>query len=302
MATNSSTYDRKDIENISKSQNMSVDGSLIDKESPPPYVTYRKGAGNNSGNNFCEELKIFQHNMLTMLESWFKKQDIKFSVLIEEFNTVKTSIQFLSDKYDELEKKNHDTDDRLKEIEHKLCSMELYNSQINMLEAKLLDMEQKSRNCNLEICNLQEKRGENLFHILENISNIIKQPLSVRDIIAIHRVPQMQPTTKRPKNIVVKFTSKIVRDNFIAAVRLKKGITSDELNLQGTPQKIFINEHLTLQNKKLFRQARALSKENGYRFVWVKNGVVLVRKNITSAVFTIRSENDLSKLTPKDSN
>lgn len=106
----------------------------------------------------------------------------------------------------------------------------------------------------------------------------------------------MNPKSTKPKNIVVKFTTQILRDNFIAATRLRKGITSDEIKLGGNPQNIYINEHFTLKNKRLLRQTKEIAKQMGFRFVWVKNGIILVRADVSAAAFIIRSEEDLFKI------
>lgn len=281
---------------------MSVDGSLIEKESPPPYVTFRKGISHNSEANLREtyrdDFNKLQMDIKGMLDSWFTKHDEKFTVLLSEFEGVKSSIQFMSDKYDDLEKKSRDVASRVSALEEKLSSPLASDQRIGVLEAKLEAMEQKSRSCNIEISNLPEKRGENLMAIIETISTVIKQPLSPRDIITIHRVPQMNANTTRPKNIIVKLTSQVLRDNFLAAARLKKGITTEELQINGTSNKVYINEHLTFKTKTLFRQAREAAKQHGYRFVWIKHGVILVRADVPEHAFAIRSEQDLSKIKP----
>ncbi|XP_028178575.1 uncharacterized protein LOC114366013 [Ostrinia furnacalis] len=233
--------------------------------------------------------------MSTMMEKWFGKHDATLSRLLKEFEEVKTSVRFLSDKYDNLEKNTIDVRNRVQAFEKKMESNE---PRIADLEAKLESMEQRARNCNLEISNLPEKRGENLISIIENIAQVIKLPMSTRDIVNIHRVPQSSPNITRPKNIVVKFASQITRDNFISATRLNKGLESEQLNIQGPSRKIYINEHLTLNSKKLFRKARDLAREAGFKFAWIKHGVILVRADVTTPAFAIRTEKDLSKLKP----
>ncbi|KAH9636514.1 hypothetical protein HF086_017680 [Spodoptera exigua] len=301
MNTINSTYDQiSDVDNPTQSGEMSVDGSLIEKESPPPYVTFRKGiSSNNSDPDWRDELKDFQANIKSMLETCLMKQDEKCALLLSKFEDVKSSIKFISDKYDRLDADLKGFGSRVTLLEEKVSSPDAVQQRIAILETKLETAEQKSRNCNIEISNLPEKRGENLMSIFENIATLIKQPLSPRDVIAIHRVPLMNPKSLKPKNIVVKLSGQILRDNFIAAARLKKGITSEELNLSCNPQqKIYINEHLTLHNKNLFRQTKEIAKQNGHRFVWIKHGVILVRADISEAAFTIRSEKDFTKIKP----
>lgn len=293
MTTINSTFNH-DSEEVPRPGEMSVDGSLIDKESPPPYITFRKGMSQGCETEFRQEFKLFQECILSTLETWFRKQDDKFSALLGEFECVKKSIQYISDKYDALEESTKATNKRVQIIEQNIQSNE---PRIADLQAKLESMEQRARNCNLEISNLPEKRGENLMTIIENIATVLKQPISPRDVITIHRVPQSNPNNSRPKNVIVKLSSQIIRDNFISAARLNKGITSEQIKIQGPSQKIYLNEHLTLLNKKLFRQVRDIAKEIGYKFVWIKHGVILARADVNAAAIAIRSEKDISKLT-----
>lgn len=299
MNTMNSTYDHtSDVADSPCPGEMSIDGSLIEKESPPPYVTLRKGMTGNCDMDWREVLHDFQTNMKSIVENCLKKQDEKFSILLSEFEGIKTSIKFISDKYDHLEEKSKDFARRISKLEEKVSSPQEAEQRIALLETKLEAAEQKSRNCNVEISNLPERRGENLMCILENISSLIKQPLLPRDVIAIHRVPLLNPKSTKPKNIVVKLASQILRDNFIAAARLKKGVTTEDLKLSSNPQKIYINEHLTLQKKNLFRRTKEIAKQNGHRFVWVKHGIILVRADVAEAAFTVRSEEDLCKIKP----
>lgn len=65
---------------------------------------------------------------------------------------------------------------------------------------------------------------------------------------------------------------------------------------------IYINVHLTAYNKKLFWLARQL-RSAGYKFVWVKDGQVKVRKNEHSKVININTPDDIPKIaTPSQQN
>ncbi|KAL4710661.1 hypothetical protein ACJJTC_003297 [Scirpophaga incertulas] len=137
---------------------------------------------------------------------------------------------------------------------------------------------------------------KHFFSVPYNISNVISHPVSQQDIVSIHRVAQANPRNPRPKNVIVKFTTRTQRNNFLAAARKIKGFTSNQLGFTGPPQKIYFNEHLTLHNKILFRETRERAKEVGYKFVWVKHGIILTRADDNSAVLAIRSREDLSKM------
>lgn len=189
------------------------------------------------------------------------------------------------------------------EKEHKECEKRI-NDMINnsggqtitKLEAKIDSMEQQARLCNVEVCNLPEKRNENLLAIIEAIGNAVKFPLSQNDIVAIHRVPHAHQNDKKPKNIIVKLKSLVIRDNLLSAYRKSKGIKTDQIGISGALTSIYLNEHLTLKNKTLFREARKLANEYGFKYVWVRNATILVRKQDGTSAFAIRSDVDLGKI------
>lgn len=171
------------------------------------------------------------------------------------------------------------------------------SDKVTDLQDKIDSMEQQARQNNIEICNIPEKRGENLLTLVETIGTTIKCQLDKKDIVSIHRVPHARKEEySRPKNIIVKLCSRILRDNFLSAYRLSKGLKTDQLDFSGPPRNIYINEHLTLRNKQLFRKCREAAKKHNCKYVWIKNATVLARVSDTSPIFAIRNENDICKL------
>ncbi|KAJ8704224.1 hypothetical protein PYW08_012948 [Mythimna loreyi] len=86
----------------------------------------------------------------------------------------------------------------------------------------------------------------------------------------------------------------IMRDNLLSAYRLSKGLTTDRIGLSGTSCRIYLNEHLTLRNKDLFRKCREAAKLKKFKFVWVRNATVLVKESEDSSTFAVRTEDEIS--------
>ncbi|CAK1588796.1 unnamed protein product [Parnassius mnemosyne] len=154
----------------------------------------------------------------------------------------------------------------------------------------------QARQCNVEIVNIPDRRGENLNSIIECLGDAIKHPLQSSDIIAVHRVPHADKNDRRPKNVIVKFANRTLRDNVITTCRATKGLNSTSLSVPGRPATVYVNEHLTLNNKLLFRQCREAAKKNEYKYVWVKHGTVLARNTDTSPAIVIRSLQDIARI------
>ncbi|XP_047998765.1 uncharacterized protein LOC125236112 [Leguminivora glycinivorella] len=177
---------------------------------------------------------------------------------------------------------------RLKSIESNVSTYQEQFSRIHTLECTIDKMEQQARSSNLEICNIPEKRGENLLNILNVIGAAIRITFAPSDIVSIHRVPHANPNSTLPKNIIVRLASVTLRDNVLAAFRTAKGINTTQLALSGPSHKVYLNEHLTLKNKLLLKQTRETASKHGYKYVWVRHASILMRKEDTSPVLAIR--------------
>ncbi|KAH7970569.1 hypothetical protein HPB49_010641 [Dermacentor silvarum] len=57
---------------------------------------------------------------------------------------------------------------------------------------------------------------------------------------------------------------------------------------------VYVNDHLTPENKRLFAQALSLKKEKHWKFLWVDNGRIKARKSEDSRVHVITNMQDLS--------
>lgn len=93
--------------------------------------------------------------------------------------------------------------------------------------------------------NIPEKKNENLNVFVEKIYDYF----GLR-IPANARVPTKVENLS--KNIVVKFSSKLHRYGFLSAASARRTEPGS---------RVFINEHLTIRNKILFRSAHILAKE-----------------------------------------
>lgn len=291
----------KDHDLSSKSSGSPVDVSMIEHQSPPAgFVTTRKPLSSSTGDVDYMDLKFqgILNTMITKMESLFNKQEERLAAFGEKFTEINDSLQFISDRYDSLTKVSQETQLRIKTLEEKADINDSHDVRILELETKIDAMEQQARLTNIEISNIPEKRGENLTVLVKKIGEAIKQPLSPQDITAIHRVQKassVNDKNPRPKNIIVKLNSRVLRDNFLAAARMHKGLTTEAIGIPGNSQAIYINEHLTLKNKILFREARETAKRNGYKFVWPKHGSILVRAKETAPVFVVRSSKDIEQ-------
>lgn len=101
----------------------------------------------------------------------------------------------------------------------------------------------------------------------------------------------------RPPAILVRFTNSTKAEAWLA--KRNTGLTSHNIiGKEGSlTSKIFINENLTLTNRELHWNARVCAKKLNFKYVWVKNGRIYMRKEENSTVIPIKKLEDLPKMT-----
>lgn len=157
------------------------------------------------------------------------------------------------------------------------------------LSKRLGETEQYSRVNNIEIKGVPCTENEDCTAILQAIGDKIGCPVTSADIDIAHRVP-----AKEGKNMIARLCSRAKKADFVAKAR-KARLTTTALGFPQTEEKnVFVNEHLTPENKRLFAQALDRKKEHEWKFLWTSNCRIKARKDEDSRVHVITSVHDLS--------
>lgn len=94
----------------------------------------------------------------------------------------------------------------------------------------------------------------------------------------------------------------MIRDTFLAKtikfnkLNPKDKINSSHIGIGGNKTPIFILEHLSPLNKKLHASARQVAKEKGFKFVWIKQGRVFMRKTESDPSIYVKNQDILKNL------
>lgn len=169
------------------------------------------------------------------------------------------------------------------------------STQMTEMATKLQQIDQVARDSNIEIQCVPEHKTENLLTVVKQLGKVVGNELNDNEIESFHRVAKLNEETNRPRSIVVKLVSPRIRDNLLAAVRnFNKKNESEKLNsshigIGGEKQPIFVTENLTLANKKLHAATRIAAKEKKYNYVWVRNGRIFVRKDVTTKPVLVKN-------------
>lgn len=230
--------------------------------------------------------------------------DRKFNSQIKDIQTklsnIDGSLNYYSSEFDRVNRES----EAQKQLINKLhIDNEELRANTRDLTHRVHQMEQLSRAENLEIQCVPEHKNENLYNTVQQLGKTIKCPVVDSDIQYCSRIAKLNNSSPRPRSVLVKFSSRRLRDTFLAGViKFNRNNPSDKLNSAhlgiGSSKKsaVFVSEHLTSDTKSLHAAARLKAKQLSYKFVWVRDGKVFVRKTENSNYVHIKSVEVLSSL------
>ncbi|XP_047986447.1 uncharacterized protein LOC125226507 [Leguminivora glycinivorella] len=219
---------------------------------------------------------------------------------IKEMTTeLRTSVQFMSDKYDGVM-------DKLHVLEVERSKDRRY---IAELEDKMEGLERRNRMSGIEIRNIPKldtadgkkiETKKQLLDIVKNIGQTLNIEIQEVDIRDTYRINSAKGDTKP---LIVDFNSVIMKEHILEAVKTfnkskPKGdkLNTSHLEIIGPARPIYVSETLTPKNQKLFYMAREFARDNGYAHRWTSKGLVYFRKAEGERPIRIENETDFSKL------
>ncbi|XP_045771607.1 uncharacterized protein LOC123878783 [Maniola jurtina] len=205
-------------------------------------------------------------------------------------------MSFINTQFEEMraviEEKSAVINQLKKENIHLQASVKDLTTRLNIVELHM-------RECNVEINGIPEHKTENLVNTVVQLSQVVKNNISVDDIQHATRVAKLNKSTDKPRSVIVKLRTTKHRDALLAAVAQynKKNpedkLSSHHLGIGGARAPIYVSEHLTPGSKSLHAATRIKAKEMKYRFTWIRNGKIYVRKDEFSQAILMRNEDSL---------
>lgn len=225
--------------------------------------------------------------------------EVKLTPIKEQLDNLQSSVSFMSQEYDRFNQKVDAVSSENRELQKE--SKELQTTVSSMTE-RLNHLEQCLRECNIEIQGVPEHKTENVVNIVMQIAQVVNHKILDTDILNCTRVASMNRDSKKPRAIIAKLRSKRCRDEFYSAVtKFNKANSDNKLNssllgIAGEKLPVYVSEHLSPANKALHAATRIKAKEKNYKFVWVRNGRIFMRKDETSPFVHVKNELVLNKL------
>ena len=172
---------------------------------------------------------------------------------------VTESLEFFSNKFDELERENKKKNEKIKELEE---TIDILTEKNKSLTSDVDELEQYSRRNCLLLHGVQENENKNTDDIvLKTMSEELNIEIKENDLVRTHRIGNRNRKDGQPRAIIVKFTCCAIRNK----------IYSNQKKLKG---KIFlITESLTSRRYNLFKEAQ---DKYGVKNLWTSDGRILL--------------------------
>lgn len=235
---------------------------------------------------------ISKSEILDLFSLIKEDQDSKFSAILSSINEVKVSMDFMSQKYDEV----------LQRLDFLEEERKTHDSKIQTLENKIEILERNTRRTSIEIRNVPQstkETKEDLKNIVRKTAETLSVPLNsssdIRDIYRINSKSMVKP-------IIADFTTVFARDSFLSSFKKfnkehhSGKLSTANLIVGGPSNPVYISENLTQRDRKLYFLAREFAKSSGYSFCWTSFGRIFLRKAEGSPHICINAESDLDNL------
>lgn len=238
--------------------------------------------------------------VLTELKNEVKILQSSNTAIQAELTSVRTGMDFINENFEEFKTEVKTLRKELEDVKQLSLECQKENrglsKELGDTKKQLIELKQYSRKSNLELKGIPVADGEDLIRVVEAVASCLSTELSSHDIEVAHRVPTK---AKGPPNVVVRFASRANRDRLLLAAK-KTRLNTSMLGFEATDP-IFVNEHLCPENKILLGKAIATKRAKGWKFAWVSDGKILMRKVEKSKVVHVTCEADLERITSTSS-
>lgn len=222
----------------------------------------------------------------------------EMSSMRKEISELSTSMQFVSDSLDSNNVIMDEIKKTLSEVQSENQALKASNQalsrEVEGLRERLRSLEQYTRVNNVEISGVPETKGEHIMDLLVDVGAALGVGVKETDVAAAHRVPSFRKD--RDPSVIVQFTTRMMKEQWIAKFRQKKSLTARDINQRFPVQRVFINDHLSPENKQFLSKLKQKGRELNYKFIWCRDGKFFARKAEGQPVKKISSYEDMEKL------
>ncbi|KAK5639485.1 hypothetical protein RI129_011977 [Pyrocoelia pectoralis] len=216
-----------------------------------------------------------------------------------EFNDLKKAVEFISDEYDNFKQELHENKQEVQELKNELKNQKTENSN---LKNEIISLQNYSRRDNIVIQGINVTPNEAVSAIFNEMSAAIGSTLKFENLSTAHRIPSRANGAIKP--IVVKFIKAEDKIQWLSKFKTASlqepqypGISTKRINKNLPEGRVQVHQQLAPGFAALLARTKRLARDKGYRFIWVREDKILVKRDESSMnIIVIRSDQDVNKL------
>lgn len=213
------------------------------------------------------------------------------------------NLEFYSNSYDDLNQFKAEATAELHSLKSRLNSMA---DQVERIAEAIEEAQRYSYQYNVKITGIpdtnQEETAPETTAMCLNLFQKLGVEVSKHDIDIAHRV-SLRSARAGPRPIICKFVRRVVKEKVMKERKnISRKVSATDIGLQADNSlddaRIF--DHLTPNVQKLLIEAKKCQVQNHYKFCWVKNFKVYLRKFEASRPILVKSIDDLENITRQE--
>lgn len=238
--------------------------------------------------------KVNEANCISGQQPTTNSPDSNGSVLNElkrvtsELSELKHSVQYMSEKYDELltaikaeKEENKQLRDEMAQLIENNDSLQ---SRFNAIETDWNNDKQNKIRNNVVVFGFSDQ-AQNSQELNDTVNKII-QKVNIEEENALTDWYQRRSNNNHAGAIVLKFKNNNTKNTFIKIAKRLDINTADIGLCSRKSNKMRLSEQLTPMNQQILNEARQL-RTHGFKFIWTKNGRIMARKSPNSDILVI---------------
>lgn len=198
------------------------------------------------------------------------------------------NVDFYAEQYQQMMDFKENAEKKIVALENKNTHLQKVN---NALEERIVLLEQKETEKSVEIFGLDENKNEDTVKMVKTIAQKLK--LDPNNIEETRRVGRYKENENRPRTIIVTLRSKTAKREWMQ--HKKTCLTNDDVLSNSNGKRLYINENLTKNMRQVFWNTKQMLKDK-YKYIWVQDHKVLIKKDDHSKIRAIRTNDDLNRI------
>ena len=211
----------------------------------------------------------------------------RVNVCTSSVNTLRSSVSDIAARVDNLSSDQHLLDRRLTVIEQSQSIATTSGAAASVsppapfldVTRRIARIEQSNRDHELVISGIPSNANDGPVHVIAKIAEAIKVPFTPSDVSS---TIWLKSSNAAFKTLIIRFTSTLIRDDWISKKRIKKDLRAGEIIPTWPGTLVYINERSTVSERNTLKQAKKLAKEHNFKYVWMRRGITYIKKDDAS--------------------